>query len=203
MEKNIISVKEKYRQYLKNIRNKLDNYSIEIKSDKIFEKIIVQPEYLNANKIIIYCSKEKEVQTEKIIKYSLSKGKKIIVPITNTQKRILEFSELKDFDKELQISTFNIPEPKKEYIRPFNINDADLIIVPGLGFDKSGVRIGYGHGYFDKALTLIKNSVPIFGLAFESQVVEKLPTLSHDIKVHRIITEERIINCNINNDKDN
>jgi len=171
----------------------LNKQEIIEKSDRIYEHLIKLPEYKQAKKIIIYCSKDKEVQTDKIIKYSLLKGKKIIVPISNTEKRILEFSEIKDFDKELKISTFNILEPKSEFIRPFNINNAHIIICPGVGFDKTGGRLGYGFGYFDKALNSVNTNIPFVGLAFEIQIVESLPLAKNDVKMDLIITENGVI----------
>ncbi|MHA1270249.1 MAG: 5-formyltetrahydrofolate cyclo-ligase [Candidatus Helarchaeota archaeon] len=184
-----------YREYLKNKRNNLTFDLITKKSHKIFQLLIKHPEYIKAKKLIIYCSKDYEVQTEKIIKYSLTNGKRVIVPITNQKKRILEFSEIKDFDKELEISTFNIPEPKKEFIRYVNIDDIQLVIIPGLGFDQEGGRLGYGFGYFDRFLNSLKNPVLIIGLAFELQLVDRLPLSTHDVKVNFIITENRVINC--------
>ena len=166
------------------------------KSDQIFNHIIKTPEYLNSKVISIYCGKEKEVQTEKIIKYSLINGKRIIIPITIIKKKCLQFSEIKDYDNELEISTFNVLEPKNEFIRPININEIQLVIIPGIGFDKEGGRLGYGFGYYDRFLKSLKNYIPFFGLAFELQIVEILPTSKNDIFMHQIISEKGIIVCN-------
>jgi 5-formyltetrahydrofolate cyclo-ligase len=184
---------------LLNKRNSQSKDEILEKSDQIFKIIVNLPEYQQAENIIIYCGKDEEVQTEKIIKYSLNDGKKIIVPITNVQKRVLEFSEIKDFDQDLEISTFDIPEPKKDRYKPFDLDKIDLIFVPGVGFDKIGGRLGYGYGYFDKFLSSIINRkidkfIPFIGLAFDLQIVEILPTGKNDINIDLIITEKRIIN---------
>jgi len=67
-----------------------------------------------------------------------------------------------------------------------------LILVPGIGFDKNGHRLGHGMGYYDKLLENVNHSW-IVGLAFEFQILETIPTEKHDIPVNKIITEERTI----------
>ncbi|MBD3226586.1 MAG: 5-formyltetrahydrofolate cyclo-ligase [Candidatus Lokiarchaeota archaeon] len=192
-KRDIYHKKLHYRKYLKRKRGSQSKSDVIEKSNKIFDKLINMPEYIDAKNLIVYCAKNNEVQTEKIIKHTLSRNKKVIVPITNTELRILEFSEILDYDKDLEISTFDILEPKKEAIRPFDLTRIDLIIIPGVGFDKYGGRIGYGYGYFDKFLNSIDKNSPFIGLAFELQIVEILPTTHHDARVDYIITEKRII----------
>ena len=87
-----------------------------------------------------------------------------------------------------------ILEPKKEYYRLFPPEDIDLIIIPGVVFDLSGNRIGRGFGYYDNFLGKVCSSAEIIALAFEMQIVKKIPNDKNDIPVHKIITEKRIIN---------
>jgi 5-formyltetrahydrofolate cyclo-ligase len=87
-------------------------------------------------------------------------------------------------------------EPKSDKIKEIPLEKIELIIVPGVGFDEDGNRIGHGKGYYDN---LLRNSQKILhiGLAFESQIVKKIPTNSYDIPIKMIITEKRIINSKI------
>jgi 5-formyltetrahydrofolate cyclo-ligase len=71
----------------------------------------------------------------------------------------------------------------------------DLFVVPGVAFDDQGNRLGQGAGYYDRLLTGISERIPIVGLAFELQIVERVPTNDHDIRVDWIITEKRLIKC--------
>ena len=78
-------------------------------------------------------------------------------------------------------------------IKKISIDEVDLIIVPGVGFDSCGNRIGHGKGYYDK---LLKNSkASTIGLAFEFQVIEKIPSEKHDVSIDMIVTEKRILRC--------
>ena len=76
------------------------------------------------------------------------------------------------------------------YIITYNFDRS----IPGIAFDKKGGRIGFGKGYYDSFLKKVKKSVPVIALAFEEQVSKKkLPSRKHDKRVHKIITEKRII----------
>ena len=90
-------------------------------------------------------------------------------------------------------ASYGILEPVK--IIEKSPNKIDLIIVPGIGFDKRGNRLGHGKGYYDKLLRKLK-TIKI-GLAFELQIVDQIPTDENDVPVDLIITEERIINLSL------
>jgi len=136
-----------------------------------------------------------EVETEQMIRDFLEIGKKILIPITDKPHRRLIFSELRDYDAELTLGTFNIQEPKREYRRIIPPNQTALVTVPGIVFDLRGYRLGYGFGYYDRFLSSLNVETPTIGLAFEFQIENKVPIENHDIPVHRIITEKRVIDC--------
>jgi 5-formyltetrahydrofolate cyclo-ligase len=97
-------------------------------------------------------------------------------------------SLLVDYDAELTCGPFGIRHPKEEYIRPVGLNDIDLVIVPGLAFDKAGNRLGRGHGYYDRFLGRLPKDVPTVGLAFAFQILEDFPPLEpHDLSVTTVL----------------
>lgn len=192
MEKN--HSKDNLRKSMLELRSKQSQKSIIQKSEKILANLMALEVYISSKVILVYSGKATEVQTEKLIKHALN-DKRVILPITNTKKRILEISEIKDFDLELTPAVFNILEPKKEFYRRTDIDIVDLIVVPGVCFDYKGNRLGYGYGYYDKLLTIVNRPIPFIGLAFEFQLVKNLPNSHHDVPVHIIITEDRVIDC--------
>jgi 5-formyltetrahydrofolate cyclo-ligase len=131
-----------------------------------------------------------------MIKECLSIGKKVLVPFSDTKNRILILSELNSWE-DLTPGSYGILEPKEEKIIQPSSDKIDLIIVPGVGFDEDGRRIGHGKGYYDDLLKYSKDTISI-GLAFEIQILDKIPTEKHDIAVNKIITEKRLIDCDIN-----
>jgi len=96
-------------------------------------------------------------------------------------------SEVMDPDKDLVRGPYGIYQPKAHF-EVFHPRSIDLAIVPGVAFDKKGNRLGRGMGYYDKFLTRLRPGVPTVGLAFKFQVVRKLPTLSHDRPVTKLLT---------------
>lgn len=186
--------KQNLRKSMLELRNKQSQESILQKSERILTNMLNLEEYNSSKVILVYSGKETEVQTEKLIRHAL-KDKRVILPITNVKKRILEISEIKNYDLELERAVFNILEPKKEYYRRVNVDIIDLVVVPGVCFDNRGHRLGYGFGYYDKLLTIVNRPIPFIGLAFEFQLVENLPNSHHDVPVHIIVTEEKVIKC--------
>ncbi len=167
---------------------------IENESQKIFLSLAETEEYKHSQNIMFYVATRSEVQTEEMIKMSIKMGKNVFVPVILTKSVNLTPSKIIDFDTELEIGEKGILEPKKEYYRLFPPENMDLIIVPGVVFDLSGNRIGRGFGYYDNFLREIRTSTPVIALAFEMQIVKRIPIEKNDIPVDKIITEKRIIN---------
>lgn len=189
--------REKLREQIKLIRRRQSRELVVEKSEKIQAKLFSLREFMDARTITFYVAKKSdgEVETEQMIRDSLRTGKKVLIPITDKPNRRLVFSELRDYDAELTLGTFGIKEPKREYRRIVPPNQTDLVTVPGIVFDLRGYRLGYGFGYYDRFLSSLSVETPTIGLAFEFQIENKVQTENHDIPVHRIITEKRVIDC--------
>ncbi|MEK7196768.1 MAG: 5-formyltetrahydrofolate cyclo-ligase, partial [Nitrospirota bacterium] len=86
-------------------------------------------------------------------------------------------------------------EPSVDEARLRKMSDIDLVIIPGAAFDTQGNRLGYGAAYYDKLLATMERKIPIVAPAYEEQIVEKIPAEPHDIKVDKIITDKRVIEC--------
>jgi len=186
-------MKSTIRKELIEKRKKIPKKEVLEKSKKIKERLFETEEFKQASTILFYVSYDNEVYTQDMIKECLKKDKTVVVPISNVEERNLILSKLKNW-KDLKKGSYGILEPKKEKIIEISKHDIDLVIVPGVGFDEHGCRIGHGVGFYDELLKDSKNAYHI-GLAFELQILEKIPIEDHDIPVHRIITEERIIYC--------
>jgi len=187
-------MKEDLRKDLLKKRNNLSNLDVLKKSKKIEKRLFKMNEYKESQVILFYISYDNEVFTHEMIKNSMLEKKNIVVPLSDKKTRTLILSKLDKWE-DLEIGTYSILEPKKECIQSISIDKIDIIIVPGVGFDKKGNRIGHGMGYIDKLLEDSNYAIHI-GLAFELQIVDFMPIEKHDISVNKIITEKRIISCN-------
>lgn len=182
-------MKEKIR---KKIKEKRINHIIEEnrkKSGKVKEKLFDLKEFKEAETILFYISYNGEVFTHDMILESFFR-KNIIVPVSNPDDYSLTLSHLKSWE-ELNPGSYGILEPRVEKIRKMKVEAIDLILVPGVAFDKKGNRLGHGKGYYDRLLE--KTNATKVGLAFEFQIVDKIPTDENDKPVDIIITEERVI----------
>ncbi len=193
-----MKTKNEIRKEILNIRNNLSSELAEQKSRIIIDKIKDTEEYKNSKSIMVYMDFKNEVNTKAFINEALSEGKKIIIPYTDVEKVLIIPVEINSLD-DLVLCKFGYLEPKKEALNnPYDIEKIELIIVPGVAFDKRKNRIGFGKGYYDKflrnrnALTKEITLAKAFALAYEFQVFEEIPAEEHDIKMDKIFTEENV-----------
>lgn len=161
-------------------------------SKKIYQRLIKTKEYNNAKTIMFYVSKDNEVETRFMIEGTIKRNKKICVPKTDRINYRLYPIMIKDIDKDLELGNFGLHEPRLDRRKMVPITKIDLIITPGIAFDRDGYRLGWGKGYYDRFLENT-GRIPKIGLAFDFQVVPQLPRDSHDIPVDMVITEKRIM----------
>ena len=185
--------KEELRHLILQRRSKLPRTDHSAKSKQIIKRLFLLDEFQKATTILFYVSYGSEVDTHQLIQQSLSLGKTVIVPKSDTAQTSLLLSQLKTWE-DLEKGAYSILEPKQSAFIPIQPDVLELILVPGIVFDMYGYRIGHGKGYYDKLLS--KTNITCIGLAFEIQIVDKIPIEEHDEKIDIIITEERMINCN-------
>lgn len=152
------------------------------KSSLIYNQVLQSDFYQQARSLAVYVSFKNEVSTHRLIARALKDGKKVFVPCLWQGE--MKISQIKNFKIDLMPGPFGILQPRKCHISKIQ---PDLIFVPGLAFDKSGMRLGRGAGYFDRYLAGLRHTLKI-GLAFNEQLVKKVPTEKHDIRVDFVLT---------------
>ena len=185
-------MKKNIRRRMINKRKNLDEKNWIEGSYIIQRKILDSIFYKQAGSLLIYYPFDKEVKTDVVIKDALSKGKIVCIPFNDIKNKTF-FPSLITSLQEVDINR-KIPQPA--VMHPYPASRIDLIIVPGVAFDKEGNRIGMGGGFFDNFLKQIKKGAIKIAVAFDFQVLdEKLPCERWDEKVNAIITEQRTIFC--------
>lgn len=163
-------------------------------SVEICAKFVALPEYVRARTVMYYIDVRSEVRTRHALPAALAQGKKIVVPWCNAHGE-LELFHLENME-ELAVGMYKILEPKQELrslpAKQVAATDLDLIMVPGVAFDRTGARMGHGKGYYDKLLQHARPDAPLVALAFECQLFQEIPTAPHDIFMDLIITERAI-----------
>ena len=171
--------KSELRSKLRKIRDSID---FKARSKNVISKLEANSYFIKASKIMVYISFGSEVDTISLIKKYFAK-KQFYVPVVDFG--VCELYDLNDCVE----NKYGILEPRVK--KEIDVNDLDLIILPGVGFDKSRRRLGYGSGYYDK---LLKDcDVKTIALAFDCQIIDKLPEEKHDRRVDLLIAERKNI----------
>ena len=175
----------------KHIKEKLNSHSELEKTQKsgiIKDRLFNEKAFEEAKVVMFYVSLKDEVNTISMIDGAIKIGKRVCVPVIIKEEKRLIAGELKNRIADLERQHFGIYQPKAGHVKEVPLEDIDLIIVPGIAFDKKNVRLGRGHGYYDRFLCAVPNKTRTVGLAFDFQVLEDLPQDSHDIPVWKTIT---------------
>ena len=143
--------------------------------------------------VLAYVSaKDNEVNTHGIIRGLLAGGKTVFVPVSDRDRHVMRWSRLEAME-ELERTHFSLLEPASRFVRIEPIPADAVCLVPGIAFTRSGWRVGFGGGYFDRFLDLF-SGVPI-GLAHGVQVVDHIPARTYDRPVDYLVTEAGLTDC--------
>ena len=184
--------KAELRSTLRRRRAALPAEAVEGWSAAIAARLNGLPEFRRADTIHCYASSlPGEVGTDRLIAQLLTERRRVVCPRVRAHGQ-LEHREISALSH-LVDAAFGLREPDPELAPPVDPEIANLIIVPGVAFDVEGGRLGMGGGYYDRFLAQV--SAPIVGLAFEMQLVDRLPMSMHDQRVDVIATERRVIRC--------
>ena len=175
-------------------RDSLTSIERQGKSSRIGNRLLTLEEFKKAKICLLYASFQSEVVTDNLIPLILKKGKRVALPIIDRKLKRLLLCEVKNGIKDLIPSTYGIKEPKLEKGLLVSVDEIDLFLIPGIAFDLSGTRLGFGGGYYDRLLVEVQKK-PILALAYEIQIASNLPSEPFDIKMKKIITENRVIDC--------
>jgi 5-formyltetrahydrofolate cyclo-ligase len=164
-------------------------------SRAVEDRLFACKDFLVCQNIMFVLSFGSEVRTDEMIKRSLKDSKQVYVPRLITSERRLEVCEIIDMDQEFELGSFDIREPSQSNSKVVSPSKIDAVIAPGLAFDRSGARIGFGGGYFDWFFKQLPDKALRFGVAYEFQVVDSIPQDPWDERVQIIFTENDTINC--------
>ena len=162
-------------------------------SEAICSRVAQSPEFGNAECVLLFASFGSEVDTSPLLSAALAAGKRIALPRVNPTTRELELRGVTSVQTDLQPGLWGIPEPIPERCPETDLAEIDFVLVPGVAFDRSRRRLGYGGGYYDRILSQVTRGVPCIAICFERQLVPQVPADDHDLRVPILMTEnERI-----------
>ena len=184
--------KQYLRQSISEIRRSMDKEEKQNKDIQLRETLFETKEYKNSKVVFVYVSMGDEINTIEILKKLFEDKKVVAVPKIFKDSKRMEALRIDSFDDLNQKGAFGILEPSFD---AENISELiDLTIVPGLAFESSGKRVGYGGGYYDKFFKVYPRSKKV-ALCYDYQIVEDTYSQDYDQAVDKIISESRIIDC--------
>ena len=177
-------IREAVRKELKEQSEKLKRR----KSDLILGKLRRRSEFKKSMVLMFYIAAPDEVDTKPLLLEALREGREVVVPYIDRNTDSLIPVQIRDPETDLRPGSYGILEPKRDVICSFDLNRLDLVLVPGIAFDRWGHRLGRGKGYYDRFLKTLPPHVKSFGLAFDFQIFKLVPTNDFDASVDRVIT---------------
>lgn len=147
-------------------------------------------ESVGARSLSCYLSMPSEPDTRPFVNWAEARGIRVLFPVSR-EDGLLDWTVGEDEDETLGL--YGIPEPVGELLGPMAINDVDLILVPAAAIDATGMRLGWGRGYFDKTLGSMEKCPPVYAIVFDGEFVEQVPREVHDQAVNGVVTPTRII----------
>ncbi|HEY5975421.1 MAG TPA: 5-formyltetrahydrofolate cyclo-ligase, partial [Geobacteraceae bacterium] len=155
----------------------------------IQQQVMARPEFQAARTVALYVSIDGEVETAELVAAALAAGKTVVLPAVAGQS--LVFRQV-DATIGLVCGAFGICEPPTEaWIVP--IANIDLFVIPGVGFDLAGRRLGYGKGYYDRALHAFEGAGRLMGICYDFQLVAEIVGEPHDVQMDLVVTEQRVV----------
>ncbi|GEK33924.1 5-formyltetrahydrofolate cyclo-ligase [Kurthia sibirica] len=185
--------KKNLRKFVRNELSKIPQKLYTIHSQMIHNKLLNMSEVKQAKTIAITISHYPEVDTIDLIEQLWKLGKNVAIPKCKHETKQMDFYIFTSFD-ELEVVFKQLQEPIVEQTTKIEKEMIDVLIAPGIAFDLAGYRVGFGGGYYDRFL--VDFDKPTISMAFEVQIVDKIPTDGYDLAICKIVTEERIITCN-------
>ena len=175
------------------MREAMDPGEVERLSEKIIDTILKLPVFKRAETVMVYLNFKNEVDSLRMIEESYKAGKKVVIPYCVKETMEIIPSELNDIETEIVKGKNGYLQAKRECVKPVPIEEIDLIVVPGIAFDKRCYRLGFGAGYYDRFLRKLNFEKPTIGLCYDFQIIHSIPIEDHDIPLDFVITEERIL----------
>ena len=183
-------MKTELRQRLRKILAGIPPEELSTRSLRACHRLFDQPEYLKAEVIMVYLSLPTELETAPIVLRAWQDRKRVLAPkVSWSQRRMLPV-EIRSLTDDLVVTTMGMREPVAGI--PFPISLIDLVIVPGLGFDEFGNRLGRGRGFYDRFLAHSEFHGVACAMAFEAQMTPAVPVGPLDRHVDMLVTDEKV-----------
>ncbi len=187
-------MKETIRQELRQNLTDMPDGVRQEHSDRACRLLLSLPQFRRAAAVMAYIPLPDELDISSVIHTAWAQAKTVLMPRIIWDKHELRPIVTHNLGKDLTSSRHGLREPGGA--QEMGLADIDLVIVPAVGFDRRGHRMGRGGGFYDRFLAQPQLRADTVGITFSQQIVEELPILSHDQAVQMIVTDTGVHHCN-------
>lgn len=156
--------------------------------EAIVRHVTEMPEVQSAKVVLLYLDFRGEVSSEGMILWGIEQGKTVCAPVTVVEERRLIPVRIETAG-EYDVGAYGIREPKMREELVVGVEEIDAVILPGVGFDRKGGRLGYGGGYYDRFLPRLRPDAKKIAVAYDVQVIDAVPMEEHDTVLDALVTE--------------
>jgi 5-formyltetrahydrofolate cyclo-ligase len=164
------------------------------KSDAIWKRLAEVPAFQQADQALFYISHGSEVETTMMRRLAREMGMTVCAPRSLPGTRAMSFYVLPE-DELFVSGPYGILQPPDD-LPLVDLSKPSVVLVPGIGFDRRGNRLGFGGGYYDRWLAGDGKGLPTVALAFAEQLVDEIPVEAHDIRMQVVLTDAEMLECN-------
>ena len=186
MSNDIEHAKRALRAELRERRQLMSDAQREAAANAIGARLDELIDTIGARSISCFLSTTTEPGTRDFVTRAVRRGIRVLLPITRADG-LLDWAVATD-DDQVAEGLYGLPEPTGEVLSPMAVNDVDLMIIPAAAVDRSGMRMGWGRGYFDKTIGSMEKCPPVYAVIYDSEILDSLPREVHDQPVTGIVT---------------
>jgi 5-formyltetrahydrofolate cyclo-ligase len=193
-ETTLIRDRKQYiRRSIRAVRQGLSEAERLAHSHRIWERVAGLSCYQHTRVLLGYMAFDHEVLTDGLIRQAIASGKQIVLPMVQADRQRLALYAIEDLARDVVPGYCGILEPRPLCTQAVAPEALDLALVPGVAFDMRGGRLGFGAGFYDRFLGGLPRHLPTVGMAFDFQVIPRLPFQPHDVVLDAIVTDSRVI----------
>lgn len=186
MSNDVEHAKRALRAELRERRQLLSDAQRETAAAAIGARLDDLVDAIGARSISCFLSTTTEPGTRDFVARAVRRGIRVLLPVTRADG-LLDWAVATD-DGEIAEGLHGLPEPTGDVLSPMAVNDVDLMIIPAAAVDRTGMRMGWGRGYFDKTIGSMEKCPPVYAVIYDSEVLDSLPSEVHDQPVTGVVT---------------
>jgi len=191
MAEDIVGAKRALRADLRERRQQRSAAALEAAAAGVKTQLDALVDQVGARSLSCFLSTPTEPGTHEFITGAVARGIRVLLPVTRADG-LLDWA-VADPEGDIAEGLFGTPEPVGELLSPLAVGDVDLLVIPAAAVDRTGMRLGWGRGYFDKTIGSMENCPPVYAVIFDSELVDEVPRDLHDQPVDGVVTPTRTI----------